>query len=571
MNEETVNLLIAAGLGVIGGLVNVAYFHLQQNARDLIHHREGDIAEIASALNNWQRVLTPTLGGVAAGLVLFVGLRYAGRRRTGNLLEVVVAGDGRLPMREALIKGVSSLLSISSGASIGREGLVTQLSATFGSKWGQLFKWPPYRLRLLIACGAAAGLSAAYNAPIAGALFAAQIVLGNFSMHLFAPLLCSSVVATVVCRSYLGNIRWYEVPAHDFTRLSELPWFLVVGLGAGLLGALFLRLMRDASAAYEKLNVSLPVRMGLGGLIVGVLAVFYPAVWGNGYNATTQLLNDSYSLNFLLGLTLAKLLATVATVGSGAVGGVMTPTLFLGAALGGGLGAALGDMGYVDGLPAGAFALVGMGAMLAATTHSALLAILMVFELSLNYSLMPPLMLACAVATLISRKLHPESVYTAALEEKSLLAERESAALGAASRRTVADLMQEPVEPILENLCFADIADRFLTSTNNYLPVVDFNGRLQGVVVLQDLKQYLGMGPELNAVIAMDVMRPAPVVLHPAQTLVSILPNLLATDIRNVPVVNNFRERRLIGRVVRSEALGMLSEALSAQSGGSPT
>ena len=155
----------------------------------------------------------PTLGGLAAGLILYWGFRLVGPQGSSDLLEVVVAGDGRLPFRTESVKTASALVSIATGASIGREGGITQLSATLASKLGQFAKWPPYRLRLLVGCGAAAGISAAYNAPIAGAVFAALIVLGNFSMNLFAPLVCASVVAAMVSRSFFGIEPWYQVPA----------------------------------------------------------------------------------------------------------------------------------------------------------------------------------------------------------------------------------------------------------------------------------------------------------------------------------------------------------------------
>ena len=161
----------------------------------------------------WERLLVPTLGGLVAGLILYWGFRLVGRQGSSDLLEVVVAGDGRLPFRTESVKTASALVSIATGASIGREGGITQLSATLASKLGQLAKWPPYRLRLLVGCGAAAGISAAYNAPIAGAVFASLIVLGNFSMSLFAPLVCASVIATTVSRSFFGIEPWYQVPA----------------------------------------------------------------------------------------------------------------------------------------------------------------------------------------------------------------------------------------------------------------------------------------------------------------------------------------------------------------------
>ena len=205
-SEEAFHLVLAGGVGVLGGLVNLFFYWANESVKAIFLGQPGDPVEVAYMMEHWwQRVLTPTLGGLAAGLVLYWGLRLAGPQRSSNLLEVVVAGDGRLPLRSAIVKFVSSLITIGSGGSIGREGGITQLTATLASKWGQFAKWHPYRLRLLVGCGAASGIAAAYNAPISGAVFAALIVLGNFSMNLFAPLVFASVVATMVSRSFFGS------------------------------------------------------------------------------------------------------------------------------------------------------------------------------------------------------------------------------------------------------------------------------------------------------------------------------------------------------------------------------
>lgn len=590
LSEEALHLVLAGVVGLLGGLANWTFTLANQLLKFAAFANPGDILEIGEGLPLLIRVLTPALGGLAAGLVLHLGLRLMGNPGLTNLLEAVVAGDGRLPLRTALMNGLSSLLSISTGASIGREGTIVQLSATVSSKLGQWARWPPYRLRLLVACGAAAGMAAAYQAPIAGAVFAAQIVLGNFSMNLFAPLVVASVISAVVSRGFFGIEPWYHVPSFDFTRLTQLPWFLLLGALSGALGAAFLKGLRAGGRFCGRMQCPLYLRLGAAGLVVGLIALVYPEVWGNGYMATNRLLGEAeggsslnlfarlgslslspdtrllLGLGLIAGLLLAKFVATVVTVGSGTVGGVFTPTLFLGAGLGSLFGSLLHMAGLGTTLPTGAFAVVGMGSMLAATTHSPLLAMIVIFELSLNYSMMPPLMLACAISVLVARRLHPESVYTEPLRRKGVDLQRESPHLGAAHERTVGDLMRQPVPPLRANTPFREIADRFLTQPYNFMPVVDDQQRLIGVVALQDLKQYLNAGHELSAVIAFDVMRPPPVCLTPNQKLTDALPVLLGTELRHVPVVNNPAENRLLGTVTRAEALGLLSEAISARS-----
>ena len=566
LSEEAFHLILAGAIGVIGGLANLVYYLLSESMKLIILARSGDLTAIAEGLAPWQRLLVPSVGGLAAGLILYLGLRMMSHPGLTNLLEAVVAGDGRLSLRPALLNAASSLVSLSTGASIGREGLLIQLSSTFASKLGQLAQWPPYRLRLLVACGAAAGIAAGCNAPISGAVFAAQIVLGNFSMNLFAPLLVSSVVASVLSRTFFGAGHWFEAPAFEFTRLSQLPWFILLGVFCGGVGAAFLKSLRDGQALIERLPVPMYARLAVGGLVVGAIGLVYPDVWGNGYAAADRLLRAEPEAVFVLGLFAAKFLATVVTVGSGTVGGVFTPTLFLGAAAGSLFEALLHLGGFGLNIPTGCFALVGMGSTLSATTHSPLLAVIMLFELSLNYSLMPPLMLACAVSTLVARRLHRESVYTEPLRRKGLELDRENPRPGAAVERTVADLMRQPVPPLRDNTPFRQIADRFLTAPNNFLPVVSEEGRLLGVVALHDLKEYLNLNHELTSVIASDIMRPPPPCLTPNQRLSDALPVLLGSELRNVPVVDSAAHFRLVGTVARAEALNLLSDAITAKS-----
>lgn len=579
-SEEAFHLILAAGVGVLGGLVNLAFYYCTESIKYLFLHHPGDIVVVAKMMDPWQRLITPAFGALIAGLILYWGLRLVGRQSSNNLLEVVVAGDGRLPFRTAIVQFVSSLVTISSGGSIGREGGIVQLSATVASKWGQLAKWPPYRLRLLVGCGAASGIAAAYNAPISGAVFASLIVLGNFSMNLFAPIVCASVISATLSRNIFGINPWYQVPPFEFTKLTQLPWFILLGIATGLMGAAFLKMLHGTEELFAKMKSPLYVRMTVGGLIVGVIALRFPEVWGNGYEVIKWLLEDPAELlsaspahdsagllaMMTVVLLLAKLLATLATVGSGAVGGVFTPTLFLGASLGACFGEMLLTFYPKSELPVAAFTLVGMGSMLAATTRSPLLAIIMIFEISLDYSVILPLMLACVVSMLVASRFVAESVYTEPLRRKGLSVTPDSTALGATMERVVGDIMRPPVPSVRENFTLTQIAQRFLINSNNFLPVVDAKQQLIGLVALQDLKEYLNAGAELSAVIAYDVMRPPASCVTPNQRLLDVLPVVLASEQRNVPVVNSLKENRLIGSIARSEVLNLFSEAIAAGS-----
>jgi chloride channel protein, CIC family len=352
---------------------------------------------------------------------------------------------------------------------------------------------------------------------------------------------------------------------------------------AGLAGAVFLKMIQRVGLRFRQLNLPIYAKLAVAGLLVGLIAIEFPGVWGNGYVATNRILQDHFDhlaapwlygwlppatevVLFLGGLFLAKLLATVATVGAGTVGGVFTPTLFLGASFGALFGTVLHLLGGARELPTSAFALVGMASMLSATTRSPLLAMIMVFEISLDYSLMPALMLGSVVSLLIAGRLHADSIYTEPLRQRGLDVNAEAVSAGIAEGRTVGDLMRAPVAPLRENAPLREIADRFLKSPNNFLPVVDAEQRLIGVIALHDLKEHLGENQGVIPVIAYEVMRPPPKCLTPNVPLLEALPVVLASELRNVPVVNSFKENRLVGSLARAEVLAIFSEAIAAGS-----
>ncbi len=551
--------------------MNVFFYWAGEMVQRIFLMQPGDPVKEVQMFAPWQRLLVPTAGGIAAGLIIHWGFRLIRRRNSSDMLEAVVAGDGRLPLRNESVKTASALVSIATGASIGREGGIVQLSATIASRLGQFAKWPPYRLRMLVGCGAAAGIAAAYNAPIAGAVFASLIVLGNFSMSLFAPLVCASVMATMTSRTFFGIEPWYDVPKFPDTTPAQLPWYLLLGIICGGVAALFLKFLRAWREQFDKYHWPAYVKLGLAGSVVGVIALGIPGVCGNGYYVTNEILNGNYekisdAIPQLSGLFLAKLLATTIVVGAGTVGGVFTPTLFLGAAIGAIFGVSLHQMNHSPEVPIGAFALVGMGAVLSGTTKSPLLAIIMAFEISLNYSLMPALMFACVVSVLVAWQLHPDSIYTEHLRLKGISLARESEQTGAAMDKTIGDLMQAPVPPMRETATLREIAERFLGSPNNFVPIVDENKKFIGIIALHDLKEFLNSSHNISGVIAYDLMRPVPKILTPNQRLLDALPIVLQSELRNVPVVNNSKENHLVGSVSRAEVLAIFSEAIAEKS-----
>jgi CIC family chloride channel protein len=335
----------------------------------------------------------------------------------------------------------------------------------------------------------------------------------------------------------------------------------------------FLKFMRSAREEWSRVPAPLYVKLMLAGLAVGVAAAIgFPGVCGNGYFATNSILHGEFEGSAdgflqLGGLFFAKLLVTAIVVGAGTVGGVFTPTMFLGAAAGALGGMTLHHFGCAVGVPSGSFALAGMGATLAGTTKSPLLAMILAFEISLDYSLMPPLMLACVVAVIVARQWNNESVYTEHLRLKGLLLMRESGQTGAVMDQTVGDLMNAPVPPVRDTASLQAIAGRFLANPNNFLPVTDKDGQIIGLVALHDLKEFLHDNQSLAGVIAQDVMRPPPPILIPGQRLLDALPLVLASELRNIPVVSTPTERRLVGSLSRDQVLSGFSEAIAGKSG----
>lgn len=404
--ELLVLLLLSALVGVLGAGATVLFRESMGLLERLLGGDGAGLVELAQHLAPWQRLLLPAAGGLLAGLILQqIGGRLRGRTST-DYMEAVALGDGWISVRHSLVRAVSSLVTVVSGGSIGREGAMVQLAAMLASVVGRLSRFPRDRLRLLVAAGAAAGLAAAYKAPIAATLFVAEIVLGSIALEFIGPLIIASVVASVTVHDLLGYSPAFVVPHFTLVSDWELGLYLLLGLAAGHLAPVFLRLLEVAHQGFARLPVGLGWRLALGGLVVGGISVYEPQVWGNGYSVIATVLQAPWPWQALLTVLLLKMLATAATHGSGAIGGAFTPTLFVGALLGALFGTLVHGLLPMATGPASAYAVVGMGAMLAATTHAPLMAILMVLEMTLDYPVVLPLMLAVVTAHYTARG-HP--------------------------------------------------------------------------------------------------------------------------------------------------------------------
>ncbi len=563
-SELQVTLFWAGVIGFLGALSSVAFRRLTEGVHWLFTRHGPGMVQSFVHLLWWQRLLVPAAGGCVAGLIIYFGTRFA-RRSSTDYMEAIALGDGVISFRSSIVKCLSALFSIASGASIGREGPLVQVSAMLASLLGRAQRKSPVQLRLLVACGASAGIASAYNAPIGGALFVAEIVLRSLAMESFGPLVFSSVIATLTIRKLLGSDPLYEIhmPAmRGHSSLDILP-YLLLGLLAGFAAPWFLRLLRGSERAFAKLRLPVWARLALGGAMVGALAIIRPEVCGNGYSVINLVLHDEMVWKTLLLVFGLKILATAATFGSGAVGGVFTPTLFVGACLGELYGQVIQRFwpGLATELPT--FAVVGMGAFLAATTHAPLMAIIILFELTLDYDMIPALMLACVAAHYTCSAFEKKSVYSESLQRKGAGSFSQQL-----SSMTVADVMKENPLAVGESAPFAVIAENFIRNRFNYLYVVDEAHHFRGVISLHDIKSYLNDPDLAQLVIARDILQDRFPTLSPKQSLAGALEQFSRHDGERLPVTEGHNGQTLLGTVSKTDLLLALAEKKEKQVAG---
>lgn len=552
MGEGQLILFWAALVGLAGAWTSIGF----KEATEWLHwvftgHGEGYV-ESFRAMPDWRRVLVPALGGLLAGTTLLLGSRYKAKAHSADYMEAVVVGDGNLAVKVSLVKSVSAWFSSASGASIGREGPLVQLSSLVASLAGRWLSFPLARKRQLVACGAAAGIASAYNAPIAGAFFVAEIVLGSLAMEAFGPLVIASVVATLVTRSFYGAEAIYPAPVFVLESNAQLIAYLLLGLASGLLVPVFLRLLKAGEKAFDFLRLPAPARLMLGGLMVGGLAVFHPEVAGNGRALVFSVLHGPGPWQVLAVVLACKLLATAATFGSGAVGGVFTPTLFTGAAWGYLLGVAATALAPWAGLNPEYFALVGMGAFLAASTGAPVMAILMLFELTLNYQVLIPAVIASGAGYYLCRSMGVRPLYGEALERKGAAAMAQHLA-----SLKVGELVAKDSTCLLPQAGFGEVARAFLQSRHDTLHVVDEAGRFLGIVSLHDIKPYLDQSELESLLIARDVMHEETPRLAPGQTMSEALHFFGLADTGRLPVTAP--DGGFLGAVTRADVLLFLA------------
>ena len=484
-------------------------------------------------LGIWFVVLAPVVGGLIYGPLVS---RFAPEARGHGVPEVMFAVNrqgGRMRPQVPVVKSLASAMCIGSGGSVGREGPIVQIGSALGSVTGQLMRVSESQLRLLVACGAAGGISATFNAPIAGVFFALELILRNFETRSFGLVVLSSVTADAIGRAVFGSHPFLSLPTFTFSSPLELLLYAGLGVLATGVGLGFIRVLYSGEDIADRLWKGPEwLRPAVGGVLLGLLLLAVPEMYGVGYPVLQNAVSGHYVILVLLGLLVAKVLATSTTMWIGGSGGVFAPSLFMGAMLGSAYGALAHDLMPHLAASAGAYGLVGMGAVFAACARAPITAVLIIFELTGDYQIILPLMFAIVVATTLSNALTRDTIYTLKLRRRGIDIDAPQATLMA--QIAVTDAMGKPPRALAPELPLPDVLARF-TAEHTALPVIDSTGVLLGVVAAVDIEQALAH-PQ-NGLDAHALLHKTPE-LRANQTLEDAIRALAATDDEGLPVLD---------------------------------
>ena len=557
--DDAYALLVAALVGVATGFGALGFRRLVDG---VTHAAFGGTSVLAGAASlPWPlRLLLPALGMVAAWALT----RWLAREATGHgvpeVMNAVAHHGGRIRPRVVLVKAAASAATIGTGGSVGREGPIVQIGSAIGSTLAQLLGLDARKVKLFVACGAAAGIAATFNAPIAGVIFSVEIILGAATIRTFSPIVVSAVMATAVSRWFVGADAAFAVPTYSLESPGELLDYVALGLVAGVAGVGFVRVLYGVEDGFARLPGPEVLRPIVGGIAVGAIGVFVPAVYGLGYEAIELELRDGMVLWVLAGIFVAKIVATSLTLGGGGSGGVFAPSLLLGAMLGGIVGIAANQADLWPTASPGAYALVGMAAVVAATTHAPLTAVIIIFELTGSYEIILPLMLATIIASVVSVLLQRESIYTLKLARRGtrIVASSEAEEI----RKTpVSDLMAAADSVMPRGMPFDRVVAQVLERHVAEHYVVDDDERLVGKISLRDVKDLLGTTELSHLANAHDVMSPVTVKITISETIGDCLERFTeAVELAELPVVDE--NGALRGVLRRRDVLGLYNRKL---------
>jgi CIC family chloride channel protein len=554
---------VAIVVGAGGGFGAVVLHKLIHIFQAVFYDAHGSFLEAVEAATPWRRVAMTSLGGLIVGPLVYFFAREAKGHGVPEVMESIILRGGTIRPRVVVVKALASAITIASGGSAGREGPIVQIGSALGSTLGQLLRVSTSQLRTLVGCGASAGIAAAFNAPIAGALFAVEILLGDFGVPQFSPIVISSVVATVVSRRFLGDSPALKVPPHELISPFELLTYMIAGVVAGLVGLAFIRTLAWCESFFEGLPTPPEyLKAMLGGALVGIIGIFLPQVFGSSVETIHAALTGTLPVALLGALLVAKILATSITLSSGGSGGVFAPSLFLGAMTGGFLGNLFhwAFPAYTAG--AGAYALVTMGAVVAAATHAPITAIIIIFELTGDYRIIAPLMAACVVSTLVASWLEADSIYTIKLTARGIdLNKKEEA--NVLKELYVRDIVDREPVVIPASASFAALLDLVVQSPDSEFFVVNNRQEYLGAVSLSQVRRLIFEGEDLKLIaLAGDLVDPTRPTVREDDNLDVVMRLFSLGNYEALAVVDSQDSRRLLGIVRQRDVIHARNRAI---------
>jgi len=562
--ESAAIFMTALLVGVGAGLGAVVFRRLIDFFQDSFY---GGLAGLLDGISPYHLLIIPALGGLIFGPLIYKFAREAKGHGVPEVMEAVALKGGRIRPRVALVKSLSSALCIATGGSVGREGPIAQIGSAIGSTVGQMFHLSDERIKNLVACGAAGGIAATFNAPIAGAIFALEVILGQLHAVYFGAVVISAVTADVIAHFFEGDLRAFSVPEYALTSFWELPLYVALGILAAAAAVAFTRTLYLSEDLWDRIDFPEYFKPVLGGLVLGLVGILspkingFPRIFGVGYDSIDQALFSDLALQLSLGLFLLKILATVITLGSGGSGGIFAPSLFMGAMLGEAFGAVASQLFPGVTAPPGAYALVGMSAFFTGAAHAPVTSILILFEMTGNYQIILPLMLATVTSTLISKALSPESIYTLKLTRRGIHLQ-EGKDIDVMQTISVGEAMSTDMDVVSCSLSLDELAREFERSHHHGFPVVDEEGSLAGIVTIQDLDRALesGAGDDLTV---LDIATCQNLVTaYDDDPMWTALRSLGVRDVGRLPVVKRGAERELVGVVRRKDIIQAYNTAI---------
>jgi CIC family chloride channel protein len=500
-------------------------------------------------------ILVPAIGGLVVGPLIYLFAREAKGHGVPEVMLAVAALGGKIRPRVAVIKALASSICIGSGGSVGREGPIVQIGSALGSSLGQLFKLSEEKVKILVACGAAGGIAATFNAPLAGIFFALEVILREYGIRFFSSVVLSSVTATIISRHFLGDHPAFMIPTYELLSIWEIPLYFFFGFLAAFAALLFIKLVYKCEDIFDAWNVREYMKPSIGGLLIGLVGFFFPQIFGVGYETIELALFGKIAMALVSVLIFVKILATSLTLGSGGSGGVFAPSLFIGAML----GEAYGKLTYFlvpnFAIPAGACALVGMGAVFAGAAQAPISAIIIIFEMSGNYKIILPLMITCIISTAVVRRFSRDSIYTLKLRRRGIdiLSIKD---LDLMETIRVSEAMVKDVMTIDEN---TSVSNEDLMVHRGF-PVLDSNGELAGMVTRPDINKALAKGETetpIKVIMTRDI-----IICYPDENLREALEKLAERDIGRIPVVERGNHSHLIGLITRENIIAAYNQAL---------